>query len=108
MALKGTPARRKQAIAAQTDVSAPFTNGKPFIWNEESGKAITDNIATTAVEGLQDALDAKASETDTTTALAAKADASRTISTTEPLTGGGDMTANRTLGISPASGTAAG
>lgn len=32
----------------------------------------------------------------------------RTISTTAPLTGGGDLSANRTLAISPASGSAAG
>ena len=33
---------------------------------------------------------------------------SRTISTTAPITGGGDLTANRTLAISPATSAAAG
>jgi hypothetical protein len=37
-----------------------------------------------------------------------KADSSRTIATTAPLTGGGDLTANRTLGITPATTTDAG
>jgi hypothetical protein len=38
----------------------------------------------------------------------AKVDATRTISTTAPLTGGGDLSANRTIGISQANTTTAG
>ena len=43
--------------------------------------------------------------TATQTALNAKADESITISTTAPLSGGGDLSANRTLSISQASGS---
>ena len=39
------------------------------------------------------------SQTDLQTALNAKVDTTRTISTTAPLTGGGDLSANRTLGV---------
>ncbi len=43
-----------------------------------------------------------------TTAVAAKASVSRIITTTAPLTGGGDLSADRTLGISAATSGAAG
>jgi hypothetical protein len=50
------------------------------------------------------ALDAKASVTD----LAAKVDKARAINTSAPLTGGGDLTVDRTLSIPPASPSAGG
>lgn len=43
-----------------------------------------------------------------TTAVAAKAPTSRSIATSAPLTGGGDLSADRTIGISPATSSAAG
>jgi len=51
---------------------------------------------------------AQAKVTNLTTDLAAKVPTSRTISTTAPLTGGGDLSANRTLAISDATTTAKG
>lgn len=54
------------------------------------------NLAATDVEGALDELDSE------------KTPATRTISTTAPLTGGGDLSANRTLAVSAASDTAAG
>lgn len=63
-----------------------------------SGSAITlpDNaLAIGDVSGLQTALDAKTAAT-------------RTISTTAPLTGGGDLSANRTLAVSSATTSATG
>ncbi len=42
---------------------------------------------------------AQSQVTGLSTALSGKADTTRTISTTAPLTGGGDLSANRTLGI---------
>ncbi|MCG3207336.1 MAG: hypothetical protein FOGNACKC_00936 [Anaerolineae bacterium] len=59
-----------------------------------------NNILSTADDTVQKAL-------DTLDNLAA-VPASRTISTTAPLTGGGDLSANRTLAISPATTGAAG
>lgn len=54
------------------------------------------NLAATDVEGALDELDSE------------KTPATRTISTTAPLTGGGDLSANRTLAVSSASSTAQG
>jgi len=51
---------------------------------------------------------AQAKVTNLTTDLAAKVPTSRTISTTAPLTGGGDLSANRTLAISDATTTTKG
>jgi hypothetical protein len=48
------------------------------------------------------------SQTDLNTALSGKVPTTRTISTTAPLTGGGDMSANRTLSIATANTTTTG
>jgi hypothetical protein len=47
-------------------------------------------------------------ESEVTTLLLGKVDTTRTINTTAPLTGGGALSSNLTLAISPASGSAAG
>jgi hypothetical protein len=92
--------------------------------NHDAAYAVLSHTHAIAnVTGLQTALDGKqaagsyaaASHTHTqgdvtnlTTDLAAKAPTARTISTTAPLTGGGDLSINRTFAISSFAGSAAG
>lgn len=64
---------------------------------------------TLAINNLDNTSDAnKPVSSAQATAIALKADHARTISTTAPLTGGGDLSANRTLAISAASASAVG
>jgi hypothetical protein len=74
------------------------------------GQALNDNVK--ATETALDTLDAHAASTSNphsvTAAQVGAAPAARTISTTAPLTGGGDLSANRTLAISAATSGAAG
>lgn len=67
-----------------------------------NAKGLTTAAASTPI------LITEAQVTNLVTDLAAKAVAALLINTTLPLTGGGDLTANRTLGINAASTTAAG
>jgi len=67
-----------------------------------NGKGLTTAAGNTPIQI------AEAQVTNLTTDLAAKAIATRAINTTAPLTGGGDLSADRTLGISAATTSAAG
>lgn len=57
-------------------------------------------LAESQVTGLPATLAGKADAAATTTALAAKVDKTTTIATIAPLTGGGDLSVNRTLDVS--------
>lgn len=87
--LSGTASTPTVATGAIT--SAKIANGT-IVDTDISGSAA---IAQSKIDGL-------------TTDLAAKAPTSRSIATTAPLTGGGDLSADRTLGVSNASAGAVG
>lgn len=120
------------ATAARTiSTTAPLTGGGDLSAN----RTLAVSTATEAAEGVSEratqgetdtgtddvryvspaklknttALDSRYyTETEADTLLAAKAPTARTISTTAPLTGGGDLSANRTLAVSQGTETAQG
>ena len=81
-----TGAKGAQGSSGVVSVTAPITNTgtstSAVIGIDQTGLTVTESQVTNLV-----------------TDLAAKVPTSRTISTTAPLTGGGDLSANRTLGI---------
>lgn len=82
-----------------------------IVLNSSTGTGTTLPAATTGAAGLLIATDkAKLDNvpTNTTTALSGKVDTTLTISTTAPLSGGGALSANRTLAISAATTSAPG
>ena len=108
-------AEGRVAPSRNINTSAPITGGG----NLSADRTIGISSASTSARG---AVQLTTSTTSTSTALAATASAvrtvqnnantrvptSRTISTSAPITGGGDLTTNRTIGISTATTTARG
>jgi hypothetical protein len=90
-----TGATGAQGSSGVVSVTAPITNtgtsSAAVIGVDQTGITIAESQVTNLV-----------------TDLAAKVPTSRTISTTAPLTGGGDLSANRTLAVSAGSTSAAG
>lgn len=90
-----TGATGTQGSSGVVSVTSPITN---------------TGTSTSAVIGINQSgiTIAESQVTNLVTDLAAKVPTSRTISTTAPLTGGGDLSANRTLAVSAGSTSAAG
>ena len=82
-------------------ISATTVNGKVGSVTAGSGKIVIGGTATAPTVDVGTGIP-ESSITNLTTDLAAKAPTSRLINTTAPLTGGGDLSADRTLAISAA------
>ena len=103
-------ARTNLGLAIGTNVQA-YDADLSTIAAANNGAVLAATTASflTADESKLDGIEAGADVTDAANVAAAGAVmGTRTISTTAPLTGGGDLSTNRTLGVSAASDTAAG